>query len=170
MRFTNWLIRALDKASKFGTLVGAALCFAMMAVLTIDVILRATFNTAIYGAIELAVFALVLMAFFAQAEAFTAGRHITVDFFIQRAPAPVKTVIEFVTLTISLGIMVLMSIATMLSGLETIEEGEISFTLQLPVGYFKLAAGVGLILLTLAMLRRWLGLLVGARDGSGPPR
>ena len=160
------MISALDGASKLGTLAGSVLCFAMMTVITIDVILRATFNTSIFGSIELAVFALVLMAFFAQADAYTEGRHITIDFFLQKASPRTTSILELGTLTISLAIMVLMSAAVIAAGVETLEAGEISFALQLPVGLFMIAAGVGLVLLCLAMLRRWITLLVGFRRSS----
>ncbi len=170
MRIIDRMISALDRASKLGTLAGSVLCFAMMTVITIDVAVRATLNTSVFGAIELAVFALVLMAFFAQAGAYTDGRHITVDFFLQKASPRTSNTLEFITLTISLTIMVLMSIAVIAGGVETLDEGEISFVLQLPIGVFKIAAGSGLILLCLAMLKRWITLIVGffkrSREGQ----
>ena len=97
MRIVSRMIRVLDGASKIGTLAGSFLCFAMMTVITIDVVVRAMFNISIVGALELAVFALVLMAFFAQAGAYTDGRHITVDFFLQKVSSRTSNVLEFIT-------------------------------------------------------------------------
>lgn len=161
MRIVSRMIRVLDGASKIGTLAGSFLCFVMMTVITIDVVVRTMFNISIVGAIEMAVFALVLMAFFAQAGAYTDGRHITVDFFLQKVSSRTSNTLEFITLTISLTIMVLMSIAVIVGGIEMLDDGETSYVLQLPIGVFKAAAGGGLLLLCLSMLRRWITLIVG---------
>ena len=157
------LIRVLDGASKIGALAARCCCFAVMALITIDVILRTLINMSIFGTVELSEFALVLIAFLAQAAAYTEGRHIAVDFFLQKASQRTSDILELVMLTLSIAIVVLMAVATIGSGIETIEAREISFALQLPIGWFKLAAGVGLILLSLAMIRRWIALLTPDR-------
>lgn len=162
MKIGETLIWGLDGASRIGALTGSVLCFGVMALVTADVVVRATLNTSIFGTIELSEFALVLIAFFAQAAAYTEGRHIMIDFFLQKTSPRVTLVLEFAMLTLSIGIVVLIALATIDTGLQTWEEGDESFALALPVGLFKTLAGIGLALLSLAMIRRWLVLLFSA--------
>lgn len=148
------LNRALTYAARVGALAGSGLCFAMMALIAVDVTIRALLNNAIPGVVELSEFGLVLIAFFAQASAYSEGRHISIDFFMQSVRPGMARALEFAMTIVSLALVALMASATVGSGIEMIEGNEISDTLELQKGWFKLAAGIGLALLGLAMIRR----------------
>lgn len=77
--------------------------FAMMLLVTVDVVGRYLFRRSTLIADEVGAYLLVLVVFFAAAETLKAGRHVKVDILTKRLPVKLQVWLDLILLIIGLG-------------------------------------------------------------------
>jgi tripartite ATP-independent transporter DctM subunit len=118
----------------------------------LDVVLRFTISGAFPGVIEIEEFMLCIIIFFGLAFIQWRGDHIKIDFVTKRFPRWVCSLLEVTMYSASLILFVLMSIHLYEDGVKKIAGNEISFSLDIPIGYFRYVAAFGAAVLALNVL------------------
>lgn len=150
MRF----LRALPSVSQLGLYISMAAIFAIMVLVTLDVVLRNVTGRSIYGSMELSEFLQGIAVFFGIAATMRAGGHIAADFLVERLAPRTRMIIDLCMGLLSFALFALMTYA-----LWTIATGpgsgrEISSTLGIPTRPFRLLATFGIALLCYEILRQ----------------
>ena len=139
--------------------VGVAALLAMMVVTLIDVSGNKLFNAPLFGAMDLLQFFQGVAIAFACAATFIVGRHIRVEFLVNRLPNRAQAVIESIALFLGLGLFVLIVWRVSVLGHYFQVGGETTYTIHIP--RFLPAYGIALacIPMCLVFLQRLLSSL-----------
>jgi TRAP-type C4-dicarboxylate transport system permease small subunit len=149
--WTGWIEKAIALVSRVFNSIGMVFLILLMLVITADVILRASLNKPIHGAIEISQFMMLIVVFLALAYTQHAKAHIAVDLLYTRFPKIVKSVIDILIYILSLGIVSLMTWQALVYTNRLNETNKISDILMVPIAPFEIIvlAGLGLFGLVL---------------------
>lgn len=130
----------------------ATICLGLMMLLTVaDVFLRFFFNSPISGTTELTQLLMVAVVFPALAWCGVTGGHVKVDLLVGRFRPSIQTIIDTITLLLSLFIFTLI---TWRSFLESLQMSKVSSLLGVPIApfYYTLTFSFGLLCLVIITL------------------
>jgi TRAP-type C4-dicarboxylate transport system permease small subunit len=164
----EWLAR--------GTGALAALTvLAMCLLITADVAIRALANYPIVWVPEIVGYLMVVLVFFALAEAMFAGSHIRIDLLINWIPKRLRDVLDLLTLTLSTGVTGLFAWHGFKVVMRSYQYGrkDAFGALSAPLWIPQIAIPIGLVVLTLVLalfvIRKLRVVLSGEDDpGSAP--
>lgn len=144
---------AFDRITHAINAVGNAMFFVIMVIVTINVVLRYVFNTALLGYIEIVQFLQVIAVGLGLAYAQRRKANIHVDMLINILPKRVQKLLEVLTSLVALFVFGVMTFAIYKVSSTSGAMREISDTLELPLYIFRwlLAAGFGLLTLQLLL-------------------
>ncbi len=128
----------------------------MMAVTCIDVVGAKIFHWRLFGAIDMVMLSQILAISFGAAMALILGRHIQVEFFVNKLPWPLQAIVEsFIHL---LGIFLFGLIIWQLSslGYNFWKTGEYSATASIPYYFFAFGIAIASLPVLLILLQRLL--------------
>ncbi|HVN96647.1 MAG TPA: TRAP transporter small permease [Syntrophorhabdaceae bacterium] len=140
--------------SKFGRIVGAALCvigaiplMIMIIIVTGNSVGRALFRTPITGTIEIAGLAGVIVV--AAAVGFTAREraNVAVDVLMTRLKPKTKRVFDSVTSALSLGAVLFLLYAVILDAFKSVKLQDVTMTMSIPTSPFKFTWAAGVFIL-----------------------
>lgn len=160
------LLRMISRLSDWGLYVAMIATVAIMALVTVDVILRNAGFRSIPGAVEISEFLQGIVVFFGIAATLKSGNHIAADLLVGLLSKRSQAAVDLVTNLLSLGTFGLMTYA-----LWTIADGpgagyEISDVLGIPTQPFRFLAVVGVGLMCFEIVR----LIVGCASALGDGR
>ncbi|MBM4340963.1 MAG: TRAP transporter small permease [Deltaproteobacteria bacterium] len=122
--------------------VGLAAMLVMMVITCIDVVGAKVFQWRLFGAIDIVMLCQIVAIAFAASMVLILGRHIQVDFFINRLPKRLQAVINSVAFLIGLGLFSLVVWQLFVLGYSFQTQGESSATARIP--YYPFAYGIAL--------------------------
>lgn len=139
----------LDKFEKFNhqlsdwfEWIALAGMLLMMAITCIDVVGAKVFHWRLFGAIDIVMLSQIVAIAFAASMALILGRHIQVDFLINRLPRRFQTVIDSIVLLLGSGLFILIIWRLCVLGYSFQTSGEHSATAHIP--YYPFAYGIAL--------------------------
>ncbi|HLF10414.1 MAG TPA: TRAP transporter small permease [Gammaproteobacteria bacterium] len=142
--------------------VAAVLSLAAMTLITIvDVTMRNTINELVLGGVELVQLTLVLSVFLALPDTFLRNEHITIDLIDQFAPPRVVTVLRCIGALLTFVLLAVIAWRMFLPALDTIDIGDRTSDLQIPLIWYWLPLLIGAVTSVLAQ-----GLVVIRELGS----
>jgi TRAP-type C4-dicarboxylate transport system permease small subunit len=145
--------RAIERFSTLLTHLSMLGIMAMMLIVVVDVALRTFAGTSLLLAEEVCGYLLVLVAYFAYAEALKRNRHVRVELASKLIPERARTRIELVLLVLALGAMSVVTWTAVVMVYRSYERGVIVPGILLtPVWIPQLAMVVGLAGVLLQML------------------
>jgi TRAP-type C4-dicarboxylate transport system permease small subunit len=157
--------RILVSVEKSMRILACAIILAMMLFGFMDVILRYFFNAPIVGAKEIQTCLLPIIVSLALAATQFDKSHIRMDILYDKLSKRTRTVIDYLSLILSLAIWVLITWQSVVAGNHYVESGRVVNTIHLPMAYLQYIAAFGAALLCLEMLRQILRIRLG-RDGK----
>jgi tripartite ATP-independent transporter DctM subunit len=162
------LEKGVAPASRFFNYIAcAALCIMPIPVFA-DVFLRYAFSYSIPGGIELQEFLMLILVFFGFAYVEQAGGgHIQIDLVVGKLKGRARNAVETFIYTISFLIMLLISSQLVAQGIKKFQNGEISKSLELPMGLFYFLGALAAFLLALVLLVQLLKVLGRAPQQGG---
>ena len=116
---------------------------AMMLVTIIDVTMRNTINELVLGGVEIVQLTLVLTVFLALPETFLRKEHITIDLIDQLVPAAVATTLRRAGAFLTFALITVIAWRMFLPALDTIDMGDRTSDLQIPLAWYWLPVLVG---------------------------
>ena len=122
--------------------IGLMAMLVMMIITCIDVVGAKVFQWRLFGAIDIVMLCQIVAIAFAASMALILGRHIRVDFFINRLPKRLQSVINSVVFLIGLGLFSLIVWQLCVLGYSFQMHGETSATVRIP--YYPFAYGIAL--------------------------
>ena len=151
------LEKGVNPASRFFNYIAcAALCIMPIPVF-VDVFLRYAFSYSIPGGIEAQEFLMLILVFFGLAEAERGGGgHIQIDLVVGKLKGRALNAVETFIYLMSFLIMLLISSQLVSQGIKRFQGGEISKSLELPMGAFFFLAALAAFLLALVLLGKLL--------------
>ncbi len=165
----SFLENLVRPAARALNTVGAAMLFIMPLPVFFDVASRLIFSGSIPGAIEIEEFMLVIIVFCGLAHTQANGGHINIDLLVSKLSEDIRHIIAFCVNLICALLFGLMASQLIMMGLKKISNNELSFTLEIPVHYFRFIAAAGVIVLAAAVLlealRSLQKVLIGRRWG-----
>ena len=146
--------KTIRPVSRITNYVGVAFLVIMMAIITIDVCLRAVLNlpvlgSYIYEAIE---FMMVILIFFGAAYCEIKKSNITVDLLVSQLPKKAQGVIDVVTYSLGIAFFILMAWRNFVQAHFVLEAGTIGVAVAIPLYPFYLLIGFGSAMLCFALL------------------
>ena len=133
--------------------IGLMALFVMMAITTIDVILRKTgTGLSVTGSYELTEMSMVLLVFLGIPVEQIARGHIRVDMLLNKVPNRARYFYESFILLIEIGVGIILVIGAFQKNQRLFDVGTTTDVLRIPQLPFAAIMGFGLILYTLALL------------------
>ena len=141
------MIKSVDKGIRSLNVLlayaGSYVLFGMMLLTISDVIGRYIFNSPITGAFEITEAMMVTMVFFFIGYAQAKKSHVAVDLVVNLLPEKLRVIIDIITHTLSLLMMILIAWMSMLRWLELMRIKEYTAILHIPVSPFLLILALG---------------------------
>ena len=141
------MIKSIDKGIRSLNVLlayaGSYVLFGMMLLTISDVIGRYIFNSPITGAFEITEAMMVTMVFFFIGYAQAKKSHVAVDLVVNLLPEKLRVIIDIITHTLSLLMMILIAWMSMLRWLELMRIKEYTAILHIPVSPFLLILALG---------------------------
>jgi len=141
------MIKSIDKGIRSLNVLlayaGSYVLFGMMSLTISDVIGRYIFNSPITGAFEITEAMMVTMVFFFIGYAQAKKSHVAVDLVVNLLPEKLRVIIDIITHTLSLLMMILIAWMSMLRWLELMRIKEYTAILHIPVSPFLLILALG---------------------------
>ena len=141
------MIKSIDKGIRSLNVLlayaGSYVLFGMMLLTIFDVIGRYVFNSPITGAFEITEAMMVTMVFFFIGYAQAKKSHVAVDLVVNLLPEKLRVIIDIITHTLSLLMMILIAWMSMLRWLELMRIKEYTAILHIPVSPFLLILALG---------------------------
>ncbi len=145
------VIKALSKVALGG------ICFICLVVI-VNVAGRYFFRSPFLGTIEIVELGMVIIVSISVPFAALQGRHIRVDLLVSRLPKRFKGAVLSFGLLLSTAITALVTYQCIVVALSYIAKtGQVTHVLSIPYGPFRLMLAVGMLLLTLELLKHALG-------------
>ena len=132
--------------------LGTAGIFFMMAMVTVDVIMRYIFNSPINGAMEISEILLVLVVFLGLAAVQSKDEHVTVTLFISRFKNQARLILSIVMTSLALGFFILMIWQSTENAVSAWKAGSEFQDLEITTVPARLLVPVGVSLLCLELL------------------
>ena len=144
------LERIIFSVTRFVNAMGVFFLIMMMAVITVDVVLRYIFNRPIQGSLEMVMFMLVLTILFGIPYAAVRRQHVSIDIITSQLSEHKRSVLECIMLLISLILAIIVVWRSVQYAMLKHSMNEASAVLQLPFSPFVFAVAFGFALLALA--------------------
>ncbi|MBR9879971.1 MAG: TRAP transporter small permease [Gammaproteobacteria bacterium] len=164
----QWLSTALERGLE--TLAGATL-FVLMCVTTVDVVGRYFFNTPLTGSVELTQLMLAAVVFLAMPVVCWREEHVSVDLLDSVFPARLVWIRQLIVNLLMTAALWLVAGRVWALGLRSLEWGDVTEFLRIPIGYLTCLIAVMLFVSAgLTLLRALAYLLegIGVIDRGGP--
>jgi TRAP-type C4-dicarboxylate transport system permease small subunit len=142
-------MKMLGSVSRWVGYISAVAIILMMLLVTANVIGRYFIREPITGAPEIACLMMIVIVFPALAWVALEGKHIRVDFIMDRFPPLVQTITEGLMLIISLGIYAIISWRSFLAATRS---SDVSSLLSIPQAPFYWIMAVGWALFTISII------------------
>lgn len=157
-------LRSLSGLSTVLSYLGAAVLMAMMLLTTLDVVCRYGFNHPLLGVLEITEFMIVLVAFCFLGPMQKDKGHVVVDLLVSRFSSRNQRLVNIFSLSLSLGVVALLTWTSLVRGQEVMEIGEYSGILRIPVSPFVFMVAVGFAAFGLDLLADIIRLCRGEGD------
>ena len=148
MNFEKLIRRVSSVANGLGT----ASIFFMMAMVTVDVIMRYIFNSPINGAMEISEILMVLVVFLGLAAVQSKEEHVSVTLFISRFNNKTRLIISIVMTNLALGVFILMIWQSTENAVSAWKAGSEFQDLEITTVPTRLLVPIGVSLLCLELL------------------
>ena len=125
-RFSFSPLRILEWTEEGLSFLGLSFVFILMAVVSVNVIMRYVFNMPIKGAVESSGLMMVIIVFLPLAYAQRHGGHIRVDVLISHLPFRYRNALEILSHTVALGVCALILWRALITSWVSVEIGEIT--------------------------------------------
>ena len=146
-------IRAIKSLSRWVyLLVGAGSMLVMIALITVDVILRFLFEHPIMSSYEIVMFLMGIAVFTTLSYTETEKGHVSIELLVSRFPKRVQKILDIAMSILSLGLFALITQQTIVRAKALAAEGLTSSILHVPVYPFYLFGAFGFALLCLVLL------------------
>ncbi|MBF0204208.1 MAG: TRAP transporter small permease [Desulfamplus sp.] len=143
----------MDKLQDYMKMAGA-FCIMVMATITCsDIVMRAAFNSPIFGSEEIVSICAILTMVFALPYSHKQDAHIGVEIFVRLFSQKTQSIIKVVTGTISFILMAVISWRLFLFAGTIVKSGERSMNLQLPMYYFVYISGACFVIFSIFILK-----------------
>jgi TRAP-type C4-dicarboxylate transport system permease small subunit len=133
-------VKILDKLSRWMGYLSAAAIIVLMLLVTANIIGRYFFKSPITGTPEIACLLMIIIVFPALAWAALEGKHIKVDFIMDRFPQRVQVIVDSIMILVALGIF---AIITWYSFPAALNSSDVSSLLSVPQAPFYWVMAVG---------------------------
>ncbi len=163
------MMRIVGAAARLMSHVAAIALLGMVAVNVLDVGLRSTINSPIFGAYEIVELLLAAVAFLVIPEAFLREGHITVELVDQIAGPRIVAWLKALGMLATVVFLALLTWAMIQPALDMITFNDVTFNLHMPKiwdGAFVLAGIGGAAIAALVMFVR--SVAAALREGRGP--
>lgn len=150
----HWVIEAVAWGSRATIVV-------VMALITIEVILRKFFNFSIVGTVEIVAALMVVIVFLAWSYTESQHGHVKVEFLVQRLGRKTQSVLEAIIILVMLGIFSIMIWQTTVYALDAQRVGLLYETARIAIFPFRLVVPVGILFLCLQLLIRLVSSIAG---------
>ena len=144
----GWLIKIVRYVDRVTWVV----LFALMCMITAEVLMRKILNSSILGYLELTELMMVLIVFCSLAFCEANDGHIKIDLIMSKLSPRAQAIFKFITQCICFILFTLMSWALFRYARLMKESGEVSVDLSIPIYPFVYSAAVGCGLLALVLL------------------
>ena len=136
--------------------ISAFALLGLIALVALNIMARAVFNSPIAGTYEIGQFLMVVVVFMAISYTQARKGHIALEILVKRFPLKVQTILQSVTLTVGIILFALMSWRSVVYGLRLLEGHETSMVLKIPHGPFLFLVAFGCILFCLVLIAQFL--------------
>jgi TRAP-type C4-dicarboxylate transport system permease small subunit len=143
------MMKVLGSISRWMGYVSAAAIIILMLLVTVNVIGRYFFNSPITGAPEIACLLMIIVVFPALAWVALEGKHVRVDFIMDRFSPVVQAITDGIMLIISLGIYAIISWRSFLAAMKSTD---VSSLLSIPQAPFYWVMTVGWALFSISIV------------------
>ena len=159
---TNHMIDRLDHVVRFLALwVGVLSLLALTLVTVIDVTLRTVFNSPIHGGGDIAQFFLIIVVSASIAYSGRSGGQVVVELFENVASEAILRWVDVVIKFTGFLMLMVLSWHLVISGIDALEFGESSGTLQISYAPFMYTAAFGIFLYAVVLLVEIIQLMRG---------
>ncbi len=133
----------------------------MMALITVEVILRKFFTFSIVGTVEIVAALMVITVFLSWAYTDSYNGHVRVEFLVQRMGRKTQFVLSSITTLVLLGIFSIIIWQTMVYAMDAWKVGLRYDTAHLPIFPVRLAVPVGVFFFCLQLLKKFISSIAG---------
>jgi len=134
------------------TAIGLALLFVMMVMGAVDVIGRYLFSSPIIGTLEMSQAFLAVIVCFGWGYTQAVKGHVNVDLFLKRISPRNQAITNFITTLFALGIFVIITWQSIITGIEWLQKGRLLYVVDWPVAPFQFCVTLGAIVLCLVII------------------
>lgn len=142
--------------------VGIAGLLLIVVITGVDVIGAKLFTWRLFGAIDIVMLSQLTAIAFAAAMTLIIGRHIQIEFIVERLPQRAQAVIDSIVLLLELGLFFLIIWRLCVLGYSFQTTGESSGTIYMPLYPFAYGVALASVLVFLVLLSRFLSSLAKA--------
>ncbi len=143
-------MKRLNSISKAFCIAGSSLLLPLTLLTVVDVFLRYFFNSPIRGVTDLTEFIIVIIVFPSLSWCALSGSHVSVDIIVSHFPKRVQAVLDCITLSAGLLIMILITFESLKDAMHSTHIK--STLLNLPHYPFQLIMTIGFALLCISMI------------------
>jgi len=149
LRIAGWISQLPTRGAQW---VSGGALVAIVLLVSIDVILRATLNLPVLGSYELSQLMMVFVAVFSFSYCQVFRNHISIPVITQRFPKRVQAVLESISWLIGCVLFALVAWQSIIHGITLTKAGQETLALGIPVGPFYFVIVAGMILFSLVLL------------------
>jgi TRAP-type C4-dicarboxylate transport system permease small subunit len=146
------IIRPYEKVCQKVDLIGAIILLVICIIVVLNILLRAIFNSPIYGTYEYVCYLSVVVISFALANCAIQGGHTNVTFLLEKFSLKTQRIFSIITGTVIFVNFFLIMLKLIEYAQKTYLAGDVSSNLRIPLHYVVAVIAVGVLLLTLFIL------------------
>ncbi len=146
------LSNILKKISRIGYVISAGGVVLIMALISVDILLRTTINVSILGCYEIIEVIMSICVFMSFAYTQTKKGHVHVTMLISKLPAKARFICFSLTSLLSTALAGAIAVAAFYQGLEIIRKGTSTGVLAIPYFPFYFVESLAMALFTLVLL------------------
>lgn len=150
----------IDRATRVMNVLGLTALSLIVLITTADVLLRALFNEAILGVVEITEYAMIIVVYFALGWCTSQNAHARVDLMVGRFSPRAQAIIDCFTTSLGIVVVVLISWQGYSEFLDAMKASLTSSILEIPSYPFYLCLGLGSSIFGLALLKSLIGSIV----------
>ncbi len=160
MKFLEKFKKTIYQPSRAVNSVGVAMLVIMIFLITIDVILRYSFNLPVPGSFELIQLMMLVLVYCAMAYATIKKGHISIDIIVSHAPERTRAVIDTITSILSLIVLLLIVWSCINFGFTLKAQGATTMILKVPIFPFIFIIAFGMALTWIAVFNEFIGNII----------
>lgn len=166
MKIAMPIEKGVRKIENILLFIGVAMLLIMMFLGAGDVLGRYLFNNPIKGALEVSQLMMAGVALLCWGYTQAIKGHINIEILLVRYPARVQSVINFISLILTIIIFGLITWQSTLIAMETLKQNRMLENIPLPLFPFKLMVPVGAFVLCLESIIQVIHLIFGVKRGK----